>query len=102
WAERLEELLPKVQEVKDTWEQLTGLWYEQMERSAGGQGDGYVLRLRPDKLPDKWEDGVLMEDNIYMNLTEICRELDKVLSKMKESDVPFELQSMVTDMTGLS
>jgi len=100
WAEQLEELLPIFQEVKDDWERLSGILYELAERSAGSPGEGYVLRLRKDRLPDRWSDCVLLEDNIYLHLTEICRELDKVLSSMKEADSTYDLQSTVTDLSG--
>src|SRR5690606_36851770 len=76
-AEQLELLLGKFQEVKEHWESLTGLLYEMAENRAGAQGDnGYVMRIKNEQLPDQWPQILLIEDNIYVGLTEICRTMD--------------------------
>ncbi len=102
WAEKLEELVPIFHEVKEDWERLTGLLYESAEQSAGSaSGDsGYVLRLQKDKLPKNWSDAVVLEDNIYMRLGEICRTLDKVLAELKDAASGLDMQSAITDMAG--
>jgi len=100
WAERLEQLVPKFQEVKEDWERLSGLLFAYAERSSGGQGDSYVYRLNRNKPPEGWDDCVILEDRIYLHLTEICREMDKVLTSMKEADGSFDLQSAATDLSG--
>jgi ATP-dependent DNA helicase DinG len=102
WVEKLEALLPIFHEVREEWERLTGLLYENAERSAGsasGEG-GYVLRLQKDKLPANWQDIVALEDNIYMRLSEVCRTLDKLLSELKDAASGLDMQSAVTDMSG--
>jgi len=102
WAEKLEVLLSIFQEVKEDWERLTGLLYENAEQSASSaSGDsGYVLRLQKDKLPANWNDIVVLEDNIYMRLGEICRTLDKVLAELKDAASGLDMQSAITDMAG--
>lgn len=101
WAEKLEVLIPKFQEVKDDWERLAGMLYELAERSAGFAGEaGYVMRFKKDQLPADWDEYLLLEDNIYMHLTEISRSLEQVLSDLKESDSSFDSQSAATDLAG--
>lgn len=102
WAEQVEAAVPLCLEVKEDWEQLTGLLYEMAQgRASSSQNEGaYVHRLKAEQKPDSWSDAATIEDNIYLKITEMTRSLGRVLEQLKEADAGFELQSVVTDLNG--
>lgn len=103
WSHSIDSLFPKIVQMKEDWEQLSELLYELLtSRSDPSQTENstYVLRMKPETLPDNWHELMTMEDNIYLNANDLLRTLDKLLSDVKEHQEVFGVQGLVTDLNG--
>ncbi|MBP1961923.1 ATP-dependent DNA helicase DinG [Paenibacillus aceris] len=103
WSHSIDSLFPKIVQMKEDWERLSELLYELLtSRSDPSQTENstYVLRMKPETLPDNWHELMTMEDNIYLNANDLLRTLDKLLSDVKEHQEVFGVQGLVTDLNG--
>ncbi|WP_236285345.1 ATP-dependent DNA helicase DinG [Paenibacillus allorhizoplanae] len=103
WSNTIDGLFPKIISIKEDWERLSEALYELVSsRSDPSQSETsqYVLRLKPETLPANWRELLIMEDNIYLNASELLRTLDKLLSELKEQQDGLGVQGLVTDLNG--
>ncbi len=105
WSAEIDRAVEKVMEMKEEWEQLTELLYQLLtsrsgESAAQQEGGGLVLRVRKDALPLGWDKLAVLEENFQLHALEALKKLDKVVSELKEVQDEFEVQSVVTDLSG--
>lgn len=104
WSERIDLIFPQVLEVKDQWDRLCESLYELVStnsRDSSPQDAGqYVLRMRPEALPDVWEDLLQMESGLNEEIGQLLNTLDKLNNEWKEYQDEYDLQAFVTDLSG--
>ncbi|CAI6081031.1 ATP-dependent DNA helicase DinG [Cohnella sp. JJ-181] len=101
WAEKLEELLPRVQELRESWEQWTDRLYALLASGAAAdETGGLSYRLKPDAMPRDWESIRVDGDNVVLRLSDLVRPLEKLLAEIRDRSEELVLQSLITDMNG--
>lgn len=102
WRNNIQEMIPKLIQVKEEWEQYTDMAYNFLTSEAkftGGQ-EAHVYRFQEERIPASWAKLVDAEANIHSLLTDAIKKLEQMLNEMKESKDELEMQSMVTDLNG--
>jgi ATP-dependent DNA helicase DinG len=104
WREILDGLGPKTLLAREQWDRLCETLYEllsakstDLSQTENGQ---QVLRLKPDALPSIWPELLVLEDNLYLAITDIAKPLDKLVSELKELQDEYDVQSTITDLNG--
>ncbi|NOU99169.1 ATP-dependent DNA helicase DinG [Paenibacillus planticolens] len=103
WSHTIDGLFPKIVQMKEDWERLSESLYELLSSKSDPsqtENSTYVLRMKPETLPNNWHELLTMEDNIYLNANDLLRTLDKLLSDVKEHQEAFGVQGLVTDLNG--
>ncbi|MBB6674095.1 ATP-dependent DNA helicase DinG [Cohnella nanjingensis] len=101
WAEKLEEALPRVHELREAWEQWTDRLYALLAANAAADETGSLTyRLRTEALPSDWESVQVDGHNVIQRLSDLLRPLDKVLSEIRERNDDLSVQSALTDLNG--
>ncbi|MGG1515101.1 ATP-dependent DNA helicase DinG [Paenibacillus oryzisoli] len=103
WVQTIDALLPKILTVKDDWERLSEALVEIASASSDPsqlEASTYVVRLKPETLPEGWRELMIMEDNIYLTMNDLLRSLDKMLAEVKEKQEDLGVQGLVTDLNG--
>jgi ATP-dependent DNA helicase DinG len=103
WGRIIDEMLPKLAHIKEEWDELTELLYQLLaSRSDPTQTEAgqWVYRIKKDNKPTGWDNLLVLEDNIYLKMTEVLKKLDKLLSEVKDQQEIFDVQGLVTDITG--
>jgi|HigsolmetaGSP12D_1036236.scaffolds.fasta_scaffold01174_3 ATP-dependent DNA helicase DinG len=102
WTEKLEEIAPKLTEIRESWERwmerVFGLLYAE---AAPDESGSLTLRLKPNSLPADWPSLQLDAENIGLLLSDVIRPLDQVLSEIREETDELAVQSLLTDMGGV-
>ncbi|GAA3405085.1 ATP-dependent DNA helicase DinG [Paenibacillus hodogayensis] len=103
WNAAIESVYPRLARIKEEWDKLTELLFlligERMDVSSGETGQA-VLRLKPDSLPKSWSSLQVIEENIYLEITETAKKLDRLVSELKEETDEFSTSSVLTDLSG--
>ncbi|WP_248925470.1 ATP-dependent DNA helicase DinG [Paenibacillus hamazuiensis] len=103
WVMTIDQIVPKLVQIKEDWDLLTEQLYQLLaagsdpSQSEMGQP---VLRMKKEKLPSIWPTLQGIESNLYLNLNDVSKKLDKMLSELKEVQEEYEVQSVVTDLGG--
>lgn len=103
WNQTIESVYPRIVRMKEEWDKLTELLYMLVsERNdAGGSETGQlVLRLKPEVLPKAWSSLQVIEENIYLEATEIGKKLERLAVELKEETEEFATSSVLTDLSG--
>lgn len=103
WCKVIDLVYPKLIAVREEWDRLTEQLYAILTNhhdNNQNETNQYVLRLKQDRLPAHWGTLHVVEDNIYVELTSILKKLDKLILDIKESQEEFDLQSVITDLSG--
>ncbi|PYI54881.1 ATP-dependent DNA helicase DinG [Paenibacillus flagellatus] len=103
WNETIESVYPRIVRIKEEWDKLTELLYllvSERNDAAGGESGQYVLRLKPESLPKHWEPLLVIEENIYLETSEIAKKLERLVSELKEESDEFTTSSVLTDLSG--
>ncbi len=104
WCQTIDTLYPKVVAIKEEWDRISESLYEHLSsksdpsQSESGQ---YVLRLKDENLPPGWNDLLTMEDNIFLNISDITKTLERLVNEIKEVQEEFDVQSLTTDLGGI-
>ncbi|MCS7462510.1 ATP-dependent DNA helicase DinG [Paenibacillus doosanensis] len=103
WSGVIDAVIPKIVAIKEQWDELAELLYQLLaSRSDPSQTEGgqLVFRIKKDQTPSSWDKLLVLEENIYLNCSEVLKKLDKMLSEMKELQDEQDLQGVVTDIGG--
>ncbi|SDC41956.1 ATP-dependent DNA helicase DinG [Paenibacillus sp. UNCCL117] len=104
WCAAIDRAVENLIEVKEEWDQLHELLFQLLSArsSDAGQGESssLVLRLKKESLPRGWDKLNVLEENLQLHAGEALKQMDKLLSDLKEVQDEFETQSLVTDMSG--
>jgi len=93
-----------VTDIKAQWDELTdAVWQLMFGRKGKGEPEGgaATVRITPDSVPKQWESVLVMEDNLYVQLSNLVRKMEKWISAAREADERQELQDVWTDFGGL-
>jgi ATP-dependent DNA helicase DinG len=104
WCQTIDTLYPKVVLIKEEWDRLSDQLFELVSSksdTSGSESGQYVLRIKEESLPRNWNVFLAMEDNIFLNLNDILKQLEKMVSEIKEVQDEFEVQSLITDLGGI-
>ncbi|TBL79705.1 ATP-dependent DNA helicase DinG [Paenibacillus thalictri] len=104
WCGVIDKLIPKIVQLKEDWDMLTEQLYQllAMNNDLGQSEMGQpVLRIKKERLPSIWPTLQGIEQNIYLNLGDLGKQLDKLLLELKEVQEEYEVQSFVTDLGGI-
>jgi ATP-dependent DNA helicase DinG len=103
WEETLGRLIPRIVEIKTSWDEMCELMFSlfpaKPERS--GDGNSLVHRIKKGSLPAIWDKLLLMEENIHLHLGDLIRPLEKLLAELKDKQEEYDLQSLATDLGGV-
>ncbi|MDF2724330.1 MAG: dinG, partial [Paenibacillus sp.] len=59
-----------------------------------------VLRLKPESLPQAWSKLAVIEENISLEVAEIVKKIDKLITELKEQTEEFSTNSVLVDLAG--
>lgn len=103
WAKTIDAIVPQLIAVKEHWDELCALLYDFVaakSESASSEGGSYVLRIKDDMLPPDWHRLLIIEENIYVALGDVLRQLDRLATQLKDMQDDFDSQSLLTDLNG--
>ncbi|WP_127588209.1 ATP-dependent DNA helicase DinG [Paenibacillus koleovorans] len=103
WSGWIDSLYPRIAKVREEWEKLSELLYQvvsELGDPSAGEGVQYVRRMKPDQLPAQWKVLLTIEDNLFLELTEITKKLDRLSAEMKERSDEYAVSSLLTDLNG--
>jgi ATP-dependent DNA helicase DinG len=103
WNASIESVYPRLVRIKEEWDKLTELLFllvSERNDAAGSESGQYVMRLKPETLPRSWSSLQVIEENIYLEATEVAKKLDKLVSELKEETDEFTTSSVLTDLSG--
>lgn len=103
WNAAIESVYPRLVRIKEEWDKLTELLFMMIEgrSDAGGSETGQlVLRLKPDAMPKSWSTLLVIEENIFLEATEVAKKLERLITELKEETEEFTTSSVLTDLSG--
>jgi len=102
WAEKLELLSPKVQEIREAWERWTEAVFAMLASNAAADETGNLtLRIKPDELPAQWEALSVDGNNVIQLLSDLIRPMEKLMVDIREDTDELGMQGLLTDMGGV-
>ena len=104
WCRLIDEVVVKLIQVKEDWDQLAGLLYDLLSGSYDGSSEAgqLVLRITSNHLPSQWDQLLAMEENIYVTLSDCLRKINRIVNELKEDSDGYDVQSLITDLGGTS
>ncbi|MEK8127358.1 ATP-dependent DNA helicase DinG [Paenibacillus filicis] len=105
WSADIDRAVENLVELKEEWDQLNELLFQllstaRMSESAQPEGGSLVLRLKKESLPRGWDKLEVLEENMQLHAGEALKRMDKLVSELKETQDEFDVQSLVTDLSG--
>jgi ATP-dependent DNA helicase DinG len=102
WNAAIESVYPRLVRIKEEWEKLSELLYALVSErpDAGGETGQHVLRLKPDSLPKSWDSLLVIEENLFLEATEVVRKLERLIAELKEESDAFATSGELTDLSG--
>jgi ATP-dependent DNA helicase DinG len=102
WAEKLDVLVPTVQEIREAWERWMEALYQLLAANAAADETGNLtLRLKPNDLPESWDSLSVDGNNVIQLLSDLIRPLEKLTAEIREETDELSLQGMLTDLSGV-
>lgn len=102
WAEKLDVLVPTVQEIREAWERWMEALYQLLAANAAADETGNLtLRLKPNDLPESWDSLSVDGNNVIQLLSDLIRPLEKLTAEIREEADELSLQGMLTDLSGV-
>lgn len=96
-------LFPVVVRIKEHWDLLADGLFQLLtdhQDVSGSDAGQLVLRLKPDKAPKSWDELLILEDNLYIELSEFIRKLEALTGELKENQDEWDIQGVLTDLGG--
>lgn len=101
WGEKLELLVPKIQEIRDAWERwMEALYHLLAGQAATDESGSFTLRIKPAELPAQWGSLSVDGNNVIQLLSDFIRPLEKLSTEIREYSDELSLQGMLTDLSG--
>ncbi|MFC5403771.1 ATP-dependent DNA helicase DinG [Cohnella soli] len=102
WAEKLEELAPKLTEIREAWERWMDACFGMLASHAAADETGNMTyRLKADQLPPQWEALTVDGNNVIQLLSDFIRPMEKIVADMRDEADELGLQGLLTDMGGV-
>ncbi|MFK7695734.1 ATP-dependent DNA helicase DinG [Paenibacillus sp. HJGM_3] len=103
WLDWIDSVYPRLVRVKEEWDQLTELLFQLVSENGDSQaaeGGQFQRRMKPGQLPRQWKSLVTIEENIYLELTEITKKLDRLANELKDKADDMGISGLLTDTSG--
>lgn len=103
WNAVIESVYARLVRIKEEWDKLTELLFllaSERHDASGGESGQFVFRLKPDTLPKSWSSLQVIEENMYLESTEVVKKLEQLVSELKEETEEFATSSVLTDLSG--
>ncbi|WEK55734.1 MAG: ATP-dependent DNA helicase DinG [Candidatus Cohnella colombiensis] len=102
WVERVELAIPKVHQIRESWERWMDASFQLLSSQAVTDETGNLTyRIKPDQLPSQWESYCVDGNNVIQHLSDLIRPLEKLLVEIKEEVEELTMQGMLTDLSGI-
>jgi len=102
WTEKLELLLPKVQEIREAWERWMEALFAMLASNAAADETGNLtVRIKPAELPSQWEALSVDGNNVIQLLSDLIRPLEKLTVDIREESDELGMQGLLTDLGGV-
>lgn len=101
----VERISERIVDAKEEWDRLTEKMYEWLSgnhESSGAETGQLIIRVKEDVLPDNWHEFAEIEENLLLALQDIHKKLDQLIQELKEVQDEYDLQSILTDLGGIS
>ncbi|WP_028561251.1 ATP-dependent DNA helicase DinG [Paenibacillus pinihumi] len=104
WHETIDSIQPYLTEIKEGWDRLMELLYASCTSTAPAdsvENMPAVLRLKPESLPEIWQEAEMLETNLHTQISRMAKTMDKLLSEIKDRLDDHSIQALVTDLNGI-
>jgi ATP-dependent DNA helicase DinG len=71
-----------------------------MQPADSGEFGQLVYRIKAESLPNFWDDLMVMEENIYLLLGEVIKQVERIVNTFKEHEEEQALVAAATDLSG--
>lgn len=105
WLRALHATEEQLVKAKEHWDELAALLYDYAAAASSDSGaelGQLVVRVKPEQLPAGWDKLRGMEENIYLELGEATKQLDRLLADWKDVQEELGITHLVTDLNGAS
>ncbi len=103
WRQTIEGLLGELVQVREVWDTLSGALFELLgnkSAAAANETGQLVLRLKADALPAGWQDIQLVEDNLFVLLSDVLKSLERLFGEIRERQEELDIEAVLTDLSG--
>ncbi|TDF99382.1 ATP-dependent DNA helicase DinG [Paenibacillus piri] len=103
WCRTIDIVTPKLVQIKEEWDELSELLYQLvLSRSEPSQSEtGQMLyRVKKDETPVGWDKLLVLEDNLFICMNEVLKQLEKLFGELKDRQDELDIQSLLTDLNG--
>jgi ATP-dependent DNA helicase DinG len=102
WCEKIDGLYPAFLQVKEHWDALCTLLFELISsrNDGGGEVGQLVLRIKEESLPLQWDKLQVVEDNLFLSVSDVLRQLDRLMNEWKDVQELYDIQGLLTDVAG--
>lgn len=110
WAEKaipfikkIDDLYIPILETKQSFDELTTMLFaalQAMQPADSGEFGQLVYRIKADSLPVFWDDLMVIEENIYLLLGGVIKQVERLVNTFKEQEDEQALVAAATDLSG--
>ncbi|PZE21912.1 ATP-dependent DNA helicase DinG [Paenibacillus xerothermodurans] len=103
WCEKIDAIAPKLIRIKDEWDEMMELLYQVLaSRTDPAQSEvgQLVYRIKKEHVPVGWDKLMVLEDNLFIQLSDVLKQMDKLFGELKEMQDELDMQSLLTDVSG--
>ncbi|MFS1512385.1 ATP-dependent DNA helicase DinG [Chengkuizengella sp. SCS-71B] len=101
---KIDKTYEKLIQIKEEWDILSGLFYDiimNKRNSSSMEAGQIVLRIKVDQQPETWGSIETTEQNIYLEINEVLKTCNELLTILKEYQDEYDFQSLATDLSGI-
>ncbi|OGX61630.1 MAG: ATP-dependent DNA helicase DinG, partial [Paenibacillus sp. RIFOXYA1_FULL_44_5] len=102
WMQQIDALYPKIIMIKETWDEFCQQLYDVLPENIHDDSEKaqQVQRIKSEALPTEWDQLLVLEDNFYIQCTELIKIMEKLASQISAELDDFSLLSTLTDLSG--
>lgn len=103
-SNKLQNCYERIVKIKENWDQLTEWLYQNClswQENQNAEAGQLIMRIKPSHMPEKWEVAKQLEDNIYVEASQLIKQVERIVLNIKEKDEAEELQGFITDISGM-
>jgi len=102
WLETAEAMIPRVGEIRETWERWMEALFALISGQAAADETGSLsLRLKSTDLPAGWTAIGVDAENVILRISDFVRPMEKLIADIREESDEYALQGLLTDLGGV-